>query len=983
MTSRTLQIVVAACAGVVISSASLRAADKVNYEDHLLPLLRNECTSCHNPDKKKAGLDLSSYQAMMAGSDSGPVVNPGDPDGSALWKTVAHLEDPYMPKGKAKLADKDLEVFKQFIAMGALPNASGKPAIAKAKPKLNLAVAASDTGKPTGPVAMPKDWILEPVVHTQRPGALMCLAASPWAPLVAVGGQHQVLMYNTDTLDLLGVLPWTEGDPYCAKFSRNGAVLIVGGGVAAKSGHVVLYDVKTGNKITTVGDEFDAVLAADLSPDQSTVALGGPGKVLKIYSTADGSLLHSMKKHTDWVTAVGYSPDGVLLASGDRQGGLWVWESKSGNEFFGLTGHKAGITDVCFRGDSNILASASEDGTVKLWDMQSGNVVKSIQADPGGVESVHFTHDGRLVTCGRDKRVRIFKADGSPVAQSEAFKDIALHAAFDGDGKRVVAGDWTGQIRVFDAATAKPVGELTSDPLPLADRVAEATKHVPEAQTAYDKAAAELASAQKASDKAGADLQAANLANAEAKKAVEHAKAQEKSTADVIPAARNAVKSAHDEVAAKQADADRLAQGAQQAVTAREKADRERKLLSDTVASKQKASDDAARKAQQAKDDAAKSPDDAQLASAATDAQSTASRSASELADAQKALGMKADDLAKLETQVTQSRVAADQAKMAVGAAQDALKNKQAAVQKAESNHQAAVASVDKAQQAVQASEKLIPQRTQEAKAAAEQLAKLKPGFDVAAAALASAKQQVAELKLAEFNLSVWSARNDLTAKQADLDKLKASVDQANNDIKQANADIAALQKLQADGPKNLLARKDAVAHSKLELAAATSARDAAQAAFTARQTLAQQASDLSQKLAELSAKSADDKALADAATKAKSASDALAADVESAKRLATAKGQAADEAQKGIKSAEAALAKLSADIEAAPKKIAALKQTIADTTADLPKRQAAADEASKKVATAKAHAEELSARYQKMSQEASAAPTSATRSKG
>jgi WD40 repeat protein len=41
--------------------------------------------------------------------------------------------------------------------------------------------------------------------------------------------------------------------------------------------------------------------------------LGGPGKVLRVYSTTDGALLREIKKHTDWITSVEYSPDGVLF----------------------------------------------------------------------------------------------------------------------------------------------------------------------------------------------------------------------------------------------------------------------------------------------------------------------------------------------------------------------------------------------------------------------------------------------------------------------------------------------------------------------------------------------------------------------------------------------------------------------------------------------------------------------------------------------
>ena len=52
--------------------------------------------------------------------------------------------------------------------------------------------------------------------------------------------------------------------------------------------------------------------AADLSPDQSKIAVGGPGRLIKIHATSDGAILQKIKKHTDWVTALAFSPNGEM-----------------------------------------------------------------------------------------------------------------------------------------------------------------------------------------------------------------------------------------------------------------------------------------------------------------------------------------------------------------------------------------------------------------------------------------------------------------------------------------------------------------------------------------------------------------------------------------------------------------------------------------------------------------------------------------------
>src|SRR5687768_10257431 len=91
---------------LVCARGAFAADDKVTYQDHVLPVFRNACLNCHNPDKKKAGLDLSSYAATLAGSTSGKVIEPGDADGSLLYRLVTHAEEPTMPPKGDKLSDR-------------------------------------------------------------------------------------------------------------------------------------------------------------------------------------------------------------------------------------------------------------------------------------------------------------------------------------------------------------------------------------------------------------------------------------------------------------------------------------------------------------------------------------------------------------------------------------------------------------------------------------------------------------------------------------------------------------------------------------------------------------------------------------------------------------------------------------------------------------------------------------------------------------
>lgn len=486
------------------------SAQKVTYDEHILPLFKNQCLKCHGSDKPKADVDLSTYGATMKGGSSGLIVTGGDPDGSILYKVTTHAAEPTMPP-KNKLADKELDLIKKWIAGGLLEN-SGSKAIVVNRPKIDMTLTGAAFAKPEGAPPMPGDMLLEPIVRTVRTSASTGLAASPWAPLVAMGGQKQILLYNTDTLQLAGVLPFPEGFPHDVKFSRNGKLLIASGGRGANKGLAAVWDITTGERILTAGEEQDVPLAGDISSNQKWIALGGPDRLVKIYATATGEQLHKMKKHTDWVLAAEFNHNSTFLATGDRNGGVLVWDPEAGQEVQSFTGHRAAITALTWR-TPDLLVSASEDGTVKTWSVKEGAQVKTAAAHNSAV-SVSVTVDGLMVTAGRDKTISLWDKEGTKGKTFTITNDVPVRATLTHDGKRVIATDWTGRVYAWDAADGKELTGLSLNPPTIAEQQQLVAKRITDLEAELPKLQAKLAEATVTTVKAKADVEAAKDANA-------------------------------------------------------------------------------------------------------------------------------------------------------------------------------------------------------------------------------------------------------------------------------------------------------------------------------------------------------------------------------------------------------------------------------------------------------------------------------------
>lgn len=90
----------------------------VSFANDVFPIIDSRCINCHGGDRTEEGLVLLTYADLMAGSDNGAVVIPGDVANSLFVELVANQE---MPKRGPKLTPPQVQTITEWVAAGA-PN---------------------------------------------------------------------------------------------------------------------------------------------------------------------------------------------------------------------------------------------------------------------------------------------------------------------------------------------------------------------------------------------------------------------------------------------------------------------------------------------------------------------------------------------------------------------------------------------------------------------------------------------------------------------------------------------------------------------------------------------------------------------------------------------------------------------------------------------------------------------------------------------
>src|SRR5579862_3565651 len=114
-----------------------------------------------------------------------------------------------------------------------------------------------------------------------------------WGPVIAVGGYKETRLRDGATL---------KGNAEAVRalaFSRDGKLLATAGGLPARKGEVLVWDLATQKVKVTISGHSDCIYAVAFSPDGATLATAGYDKLIKLWDAPSGKELRTLRDHID------------------------------------------------------------------------------------------------------------------------------------------------------------------------------------------------------------------------------------------------------------------------------------------------------------------------------------------------------------------------------------------------------------------------------------------------------------------------------------------------------------------------------------------------------------------------------------------------------------------------------------------------------------------------------------------------------------
>ena len=439
-----LRVWCVACVLVLALGASAPA--EVSFKGEIAPILVERCQTCHNPEKNKGAYRLDSFETMMRAGESkkAPIVA-GRPGESHIFQLITTSdEDDRMPAKGERLTAGQVSTFERWIKEGAKFDGGDAKAL--------LVILVPASAHPAAPEKYP------------RPVPIMALAFSADGKELAVGGYHEVTIWDPLSGKLAGRIGNIAQRTQRLAYSPDGTVLAAASGTPGKVGEVKLLDPVNRTILADLDRVGDMLFALAFSADGSRLACGGADNAIRVYDLKSRKRELLIEQHADWVLGVVFTPDGQNILSASRDKSARVLDARKGSVEHAYLGHEEIVYSVALSGDGKTAYSAGKDKKIHLWSVKDGKKSGEITGFDEDVFSV-VIGGGFIFACSADKKVRQFAVEGRDLVRTyPEFADWVYSIAFDAKNNRLAAGSFGGEVRVWNVGDGSLVSSFIAAP---------------------------------------------------------------------------------------------------------------------------------------------------------------------------------------------------------------------------------------------------------------------------------------------------------------------------------------------------------------------------------------------------------------------------------------------------------------------------------------------------------------------------------------
>ncbi len=431
---------------------------QVSFSKEIAPILLKRCIGCHGPSEPKGQYRLHNYDALIKPGASGePSITAGKPAESELYRLIGSTDaGERMPREGDPLTLDQIALIKRWIEQDARFDGPDKltPLAALVPKKLHPA----------------------PPDSYRVPTPIAALAFRPDGKELAVGGYHEVTIWDSATGALLRRIGNVEQRTLDLEYSSDGTLLAVAGGTPGRSGEVSLFDPTQGTLVATLGQLSDVAFGVAFDPMGDRLAACSADRTIQIYDLKSRSAQSPIEDHADWVLGIAWNQDGTQIASASRDKTGKLFDAKTGESLATYSGHGNAVFAVAFAADGKSVYSAGGDKRIHVWSVATGKQTAVVGGGSGGVGGELLAMaliGGRLFSGSADRTAREYKVADLTLAKNfDGHKDCIYGLSYSEPTQRLATGSFDGEVRIWNVDDGKAVLNFFAAPgYPSPDRL--------------------------------------------------------------------------------------------------------------------------------------------------------------------------------------------------------------------------------------------------------------------------------------------------------------------------------------------------------------------------------------------------------------------------------------------------------------------------------------------------------------------------------